>query len=218
MSSAPDPATFPLGRRERLRRRLRRTVLARRRPLAAACAGVAVLAAIHAARPQPVPTVPVRVAAHDLPSGTVLAGSDLVTRRYPAAVAPVGSASPAVGRTLAAPVRAGEPVTDVRLVAPSLVSGYPGRVALPVRVADADAVALLRVGDRVSLVAADPRRGTASYVAVDVPVLALPNPDSEAPEAARLPGRLVVVGSFPSDVDHIAGAAATDLLSIVISG
>jgi len=123
-----------------------------------------------------------------------------------------------VGRTLAGPVRAGEPVTDVRLIAPSLVSGYPGRVALPVRVADADAVALLRVGDRVSLVAADPRRGTASYVAVDVPVLALPSPDSEAPEAARLPGRLVVVGSFPSDVDHIAGAAATDLLSIVIPG
>jgi Flp pilus assembly protein CpaB len=218
MSSAPDPATFSLGRRERLRRLLRRTVLARRRPLAAACAGVAVLAAIHAARPQPVPTVPVRVAAHDLASGTVLAGDDLVTRRYPAAVAPVGSVSQAVGRTLAGPVRAGEPVTDVRLIAPSLVSGYPGRVALPVRVADADAVALLRVGDRVSLVAADPRRGTASYVAVDVPVLALPSPDSEAPEAARLPGRLVVVGSFPSDVDHIAGAAATDLLSIVIPG
>jgi hypothetical protein len=27
-----------------------------------------------------------------------------------------------------------------------------------------------------------------------------------------------VVGSFPSDVDHIAGAAATGLLSLVISG
>ena len=181
------------------------------------CAGIAVLAAVHAARPQPAPTVPVRVAAHDLASGTVLSGDDLVTRHYPADIAPPGSVTRAVGRTLAAPVRAGEPVTDVRLVAPSLVSGYPGRVALPVRVADADAVALLRVGDRVSLVAADPRRGTASYVAVDVPVLALPHSDPEAAEAARLPGRLVVVGSFPSDVDHIAGAAATDLLSIVIS-
>jgi Flp pilus assembly protein CpaB len=218
MTSASGTSSFPVGRRERLRRGLRRTVLARRRPLAAACAGVAVLAAIQAARPQPAPTVPVRVAAHDLASGTVLSGDDLVTRRYPPDIAPPGSVSRAVGRTLAAPVRAGEPVTDVRLVAPSLVSGYPGRVALPVRIADADAVALLRVGDRVSLVAADPRRGTASYVAVDVPVLALPSIDSETPETARPPGRLVVVGAFAADVDHIAGAVANDLLSIVISG
>ena len=55
-------------------------------------------------------------------------------------------------------------------------------------------------------------------VAVDVPVLALPAGERDAPEAARLPGRLVVVGAFPSDVDRIAGAAATDLLSVVISG
>jgi len=218
MTSASGAPSFPTGRRERLRRGLRRAVLARRRSLAAACAGVAMLAGIHAARPQPAPTVAVRVAAHDLASGTVLSDDDLVVRRYPSSVAPPGSVGHVVGRTLAAPVRAGEPVTDVRLVAPSLVAGYPGRVALPVRVADADAVALLRVGDRVSLVAADPRGGTATYVAIDVPVLALPNPDSEAPEAAQLPGRLVVVGSFPTDVDQIAGAAATDLLSLVISG
>ncbi len=157
------------------------------------------------------------VAARDLPSGTVLTPRDLVARRYPAAVAPVGSAPRAVGRTLAAPVRAGEPVTDVRLVAPSLVSGYPGRVALPVRIADAAVVALLRVGDRVDLVAADPRRGTASYVAVDVPVLALPAADQQSADAAQLSGRLLLVAAYPSDVDGIAGAAATDLLSVVIS-
>jgi len=218
MTSVSGASSFPPGRRERLRRRVRRTVLSRRRPLAAACAGVAVLAGVRAVQPPPAPTVPVRVAAHDLASGVVLGPGDVVTRRWPADLAPPGSVPDAVGRTLAAPVRAGEPVTDVRLVAPSLVAGYPGRVALPVRVADADAVALLRVGDRVSLVAADPRRGTASYVAVDVPVLALPRPGSTAPEAAQLSGRLVVVASFPSDVDHIAGAAATDLLSLVISG
>jgi Flp pilus assembly protein CpaB len=220
MPSTSDASPFPTGRRERLRRTVRRVVLARRRPLAAGCAGVAVLAGLHATRPAPAPTVPVRVAAHDLPSGTVLSPRDLVTRRFPTAVAPPGTAADAVGRTLAAPVRAGEPVTDVRLVAPSLVSGYPGRVALPVRVADADSVALLRVGDRVGLVAADPRRGTASYVATDVPVLALPRGESEAADVsgAALPGRLVVLGAFPSDVDHVAAAAASDLLSLVISG
>jgi Flp pilus assembly protein CpaB len=165
--------------------------------------------------------VVVAVDSLDLPSGTVLGPADLTVRAVPAAVAPVGSAAHAVGRTLAAPVRAGEPVTDVRLVGPSVVAGYPGRVALPVRIADGDAVTLLRPGDHVGLVAADPRRGTASYVAVDVPVLSLPRPATDASDingAAALPGRLVVVAALPSDVDRIAGAAATDLLSVVISG
>jgi Flp pilus assembly protein CpaB len=164
--------------------------------------------------------VPVTVAAHDLLSGEVLSSGDLVTRRFPADVAPPGTATDAIGRTLAGPVGAGEPITDVRLVAPSLVSGYPGLVALPVRVADADSVALLRVGDRVGLVAADPRRGTASYVAVAVPVLALPRGETDGQDVsgASLPGRLVVIGALPSEVDRIAGAAATDLLGVVISG
>ena len=71
-------------RRARLRRAVRRTVLARRRPLAALCAGVAVLAGVHAARPaEPEPTVAVPVAAHDLDSGTVLSAGDLSARRLP---------------------------------------------------------------------------------------------------------------------------------------
>ncbi len=192
-------------------------MLARRRPLAAVCLAVAVLTGLHTVRPHPGPQVTVAVAARDLGSGTVLSAHDLVERRYPSGVAPVGSLTTAVGRTLAAPVRAGEPVTDVRVVAPSMVSAYPGRVALPVRIADADAVALLRVGDTVDLVAADPRRGTASYVAVDASVLALPAAHADRPDAAGATGRLVVVAADPSEVVGIAGAAATDLLSVVLS-
>ena len=157
------------------------------------------------------------VAAHDLPSGTILTPADLAVRRYPADDVPVGSGPPVVGRTLAAPMRAGEPVTDVRLVSPSLLSGYPDRVAVPVRIADADAVGLLRVGDQVDLLAADPRGGRASYVAVDVPVLALPSPSGRDGATAALTGRLVVVAASSSDVDRIAGAAATDLLSVVMT-
>jgi Flp pilus assembly protein CpaB len=204
-------------RRARVRRAVRRAVLGRRRPLAALCAAVAVLAGIHAARPPAGDTVPVTVAARDLVSGTVLGGGDLATRQFSAASVPVGVESRAVGRTLAAPVRAGEPITDVRLVAPALVAGYPGRVALPVRIADADAVGLLRVGDRIDLVAADPRAGSATYAAVDVPVLALPAAGDPDTGSDGLTGRLVVVAALPSDVDTIAGAAATDLLSVVIS-
>jgi Flp pilus assembly protein CpaB len=218
-TSTDSPDRVPSAdRRTRWRRRFRRTVLARRRPLAAVCVALAVVAGLQAARPPGPPSVRVAVAARDLVSGTVLGRDDLVLRRIPRSAAPVDSAPDAVGRTLAAPVRAGEPITDVRLVGPSVVAGYPGRVALPVRIADADAVALLRPGDRVGLVAADPRRGTAAYVAVDVPVLSIPQPGDHEPGSAALTGRLVVVAALPSDVDHIAGAAATDLLSIVISG
>jgi Flp pilus assembly protein CpaB len=191
-------------------------VLARRRPLAAVSAAVAVLAAVHAARPPGDATVPVTVAADDLVSGTVLSPGDLQVRRLPEGSAPAGLATHVVGRTLASPVRAGEPITDVRLVAPALASGYPGRVAMPVRIADPDMVGLLRVGDRVDLVAADPRRGTATSVALDAPVIALPSPGA-GEGANTLGGRLVVVAASPADVDQIAGAAATDLLSVVIS-
>ena len=212
---APPPA----DRRARLRRAERRTVLARRRPLAALCAGVAVLTGVQAVRPAEGATVAVPVATHDLDSGTVLSAGDLSTRRLPVGSAPDGLETHAVGRTLAGPIRRGEPVTDARLVAPALIAGYPGRVALPVRIADGDVVGLLRVGDHVDLVAADPRSGTASYVAVDVPVVALPAPDEQrvGSGVGGVTGRLVVVAAVPSDVDGIAGAAATDLLSVVIS-
>jgi Flp pilus assembly protein CpaB len=214
MTDSYDPG--PVGRLVRLRRVGRRLLLSRRRPVAALCAGVAVLGVVHAVRPPSPATVAVTVAARDLDSGTVVTPADVTTRRYPAAVAPGGSDPAAVGRTLAGPVRAGEPITDVRLVGPSLVAGYPDRVALPVRIADADAVGLLQTGDRVDLVAADPRRGSASYVAIDVPVLSLPVPSAGEVEGGAA-GRLIVVAASPSDVDAIAAAAAGDLLSVVIS-
>lgn len=204
----------------RVRRAVRRAVLARRRPLAALCAAGAVATALLAVRPPPPPTVPVEVAARDLSSGTVLRPGDVVRRSLPADAVPDGSVADPEGRTLAGPLRRGEAVTDVRLVAPGLADGYPGRVALPVRIADPDAVALLRAGDHVDLLAADPRRGTASALALDVPVLAIPvaaAADTNPSASAGLTGRLVVLGAYPGDVDRIAGAAVTDLLSVVIS-
>jgi hypothetical protein len=51
-----------------------------------------------------------------------------------------------------------------------------------------------------------------------VPVVAVPAPDSEQTNGgASMTGRLLVVAAVPSDVDRIAGAAATELLSVVIS-
>ena len=105
----------------------------------------------------------------------------------------------AVGRTLAAPLRRGEPVTDVRLVGPSLLRGYPGLVAVPVRIPDPGTVALLRVGDRVDLLVTETDGSAARLLAGGVPVLALP----VDPEGAHGPvgGERAAGGAR-----HLAGA------------
>ena len=203
-------------RRDRLAapvRAVRRAVLARRRLLAALLTAVAVATGIHAAAAPPPATVEVTVAAHDLAAGTVLGPGDLRTSRFAPGSVPAGASSDALGRTLAAPLRAGEPVTDVRVVGPALTAGYPGLAAVPVRLPDAGMADLLRVGDVVDLVAADPQRGGASVVAAGVPVLAVPAAPAEV-GASGMPGRLVVVGAEPGDVPQIADASARTFLTV----
>src|SRR5688572_27093279 len=129
-----------------------------------AAATLACLAVVLALRPPgpgspaPVPTVQVIVAAADLPAGTTLAPGNLSTAALPPDGVPAGSATAPgalTGQLLAAPVRTGEPVTDVRLVGPGLWSQVPpGEVAAPVRLADLAVATLLRAGDRVDVLAA----------------------------------------------------------------
>ena len=205
-------------RRDRLApslRAVRRAVLARRRLLAALLTAVAVAAGLHAVAAPPPVAVDVSVAARDLPAGTVLAPGDLRTVGFAPGSVPDGVSRDAPGRTLAAPLRAGEPVTDVRLVGPALTEGYPGLSAVPVRLPDPAMAALLRVGDRVDLVSADPQGGPAGVVARAVPVLALPEP-GPGTGVAELPGRLVVIGALPADVPRIADASARTYLTLAL--
>ena len=186
-------------------KRMRRAVLARRRLLAALFAGVAVAAGVQAATAPPPAAVSVLTAASDLPAGTVLGTDDVVPVDFAPDSVPAGLTDDAVGRTLAAPVRKGEPVTDVRLVGPALTAGHPDLTAVPVRLPDAAMVELLHVGDRIDLIATDPQGDGVSVVAYDVPVLALPA-SSTAPTASGQAGALVVVGADPSDVADLSDA------------
>jgi Flp pilus assembly protein CpaB len=196
----------------RRRRAVRRLVLSRRRPLAALLAAAAVVAGLHELRPPPPDVVAVLTAARDLPAGTTLHEQDLRSVDYASGTAPSGLASDAVGRVLAAPVRAGEPLTDVRLVGAALAAAYPGSVAIPVRLPDAGMAALLHVGDRIDLVAADPQGGAARVVASDLVVVALPRPDEES-MASGMPGRLVVLAAPEAVREDVAQAAVTGFLS-----
>jgi Flp pilus assembly protein CpaB len=211
-----------LSRLTTARLAIRRTVLLRRRLLAAVLTGVAVLAGLQATSPAPPPSDRVVTAAHDLDAGAVLTADDLTLVAFADGTAPSGvtSLAEAVGRTLAAPLRRGEPVTDVRLVGAGLLRGYGDLVAVPVRIPDADAVGLLQVGDRINLLGTDPRGGGTETVAVDVPILALPRPaesTSASVTTAGLSGRLIVIGA-PSELsESVADAAVRGFLSVTIS-
>ncbi|MET0999350.1 MAG: SAF domain-containing protein [Marmoricola sp.] len=196
-------------------RRLRRRVLLHRRPLAALTAAGAVLAALQATSPPDPATVEVWTAARDLPSGTVLRRGDLAGARFSPGTVPadvVETPEEVVGRTLAAPMSRGEVVTTLRTVAGGLLRGYPGTTAVPLRITDAAVVDLLRVGDRVSFVVADPDGRAASRVLLeDVAVVAIPHAQEGALDHGT-PGRLVVAAVPREAASEVAAAAATSIL------
>jgi Flp pilus assembly protein CpaB len=111
--------------------------------------------------------VAVPVAAHDLAAGAVLGSGDVRSARWPAGSAPAGLLADPLGHTLAGPVRAGEPLTDARMLGPSLLAGQPdGTVAVTVRLSDAG-TGLVHAGDRVDVLAATSSSGT-SWDAADL--------------------------------------------------
>lgn len=222
----PHPALSPGGRR------LLRWLARHRRVVAAVAAAVCVGSTVLALRPPPPPTVPVLVATTDLPGGHRLASGDLAVRRWPSAARPDGAftaSAPALGRPLAAPVRRGEPVTDVRLVGAGLVDALPsGLVAVPVRIADTGAADLVAAGDHVDVVAAtspDLVSGGASSaraVARDVMVLARPSPPVGdgllGGDDTLSGGALVVLATDAPTATELAAAAAAAPLSLVLRG
>jgi len=155
------------GRRGAWRRRVVR------RWLSAALAGVAVLGCVAVARtPEGGPRSTVVVAAQDLPAGHELRPADLVAQDRPSGFAParpLRDPAAVAGRRLAGPVTAGEVLTAGRLVGRGVLDGRPGdERAVHVPVADPGALAMLRPGDTVDLLAP-----TGETVAAAVTVLAV---------------------------------------------
>ncbi|RFS84577.1 flagellar biosynthesis protein FlgA [Actinomadura spongiicola] len=187
-----------------------------RRPLAALFAAVATGLALVALRPAPPPSVHVLAAARDLPAGKTLAPSDLRPVRLPPPSVPSGALrSGGTGRVLAGPMREGEPLTDARVVGAALLRGHgPGTVATPVRMADADAVRLVRPGDHIDVLTAPretaPQPGQARIVVTAVPVLAVPPPNEDGAHE----GALVVLATDRAQSAALAGTTAPLSLTI----
>ncbi|MDO9455342.1 SAF domain-containing protein [Nocardioides sp.] len=195
---------------------LRRQVLRRRRLLAAGLTAVAVASTLAATAESSPATVDVLVAARDLPAGEVLDDSDLATVAFAPGSVPAGLADHATGRVVAAPLTRGQPLTEVALVGPAMTGDRRDLTAVPVRLPDAGAVALLRVGDEIDLVATDPQAGDTDTVAPAAVVLAIPTAD-EATGPTGLPGRLVVVGVAVEEVTALAGAASRSVVTFAWS-
>ncbi|MFI5427280.1 SAF domain-containing protein [Aeromicrobium sp. UC242_57] len=157
-----------------------------RRWLAALFTGLAVLAALSAVRQTP-DTTAVTVARHDLRSGHVITADDLRTAEQLSQHAPEHALprDAVIGRRVAGPMRAGEVVTDFRVLRPQALGGYGDDAVLTtIRLDRADGAAAVQVGDQVDVVAVDPEgRGDAQVVARRVEVATVPSGDDRAETA-----------------------------------
>jgi Flp pilus assembly protein CpaB len=199
----------------RLRRLLTRTSWARtillRRTAAALLAVLAVALAAATLLHGREDTVPVLTAARDVPAGVTLSGDDVRIRDLPATDAPAGAlrtVAAAVGRVLAGPARAGEPITDVRLVGREntlLATGDPNAVEVPVRLTDAAVADLLRPGVRVDVV------GDPGVLASDAVVVTV-----RPSEGVSAKGRLVVVAVPRPAAAKVAAASLAQPVTVTL--
>ena len=196
-------------------------MLWRRRLLGAGLLAGAMAFALHVLAPPPPAGVSVLVATRDLPAGTALTGDAAGLDQRPESSLPAGALTAMrPGEVLAAPVRRGEVLTDVRLVGPAALRGLgAGLVAAPVRVADAEAAALLHPGDVVDVLAARPDGDEqARLVASAVRVLSVPRPDDGRLSVGVADGALLLVATTSPTAARLAASAVTDRLSVVLRG
>jgi pilus assembly protein CpaB len=158
------------------------------------------------------------VAATDLRPGSALTPGDTDIRLLPAPDVPSGtltSQHAVLGRVLAGPVRAGEPITDVRLVGPAdtaLTTGDPSAATVPVQLADPDVADLLRPGSHVDVVALDPDQQADPVLAEDATVITV----RDTPGAQGQPGRLVLVAVPRQVATRLAAASLRQPVTVTL--
>ena len=159
------------------------------------------------------------VAAQDLSAGTVVEASQLTLRRLPAEAIPDGTAkatAAVLGRTLAAPVRRGEALTDVRLTGSDLVRSIaadPEMVSVPLRLADPDVATLLHAGATVDVVTVGPQQGEPVMLARGARVLAVLQSGSRTGERD---GKLVLVALDPVAATRVAATSISHDLTVTV--
>lgn len=196
-----------------------RTVRARR----ALAAALALLAVALAFRGDPGrEQVTVVVAARDLAPGVRLDVAAVRLAQIAARDAPTGAlteSDAALGHILAGAARSGEVLTDTRVLGPRLAqlsAGTPDARIVPIRLADNAVAGLLRVGDRVDVVAAGPAAGPGEddappdTLATDVAVVLVSDAGT-----SRATDRMVLVAMPAAQSVDVAAASLTSTLTVV---
>jgi Flp pilus assembly protein CpaB len=207
----------PLSRlRQMLRPDWTRTVAARR----IAAAGLVLLAAVLALRPDPAATqARIAVAARDLEPGTELTVDDVIVESRSATVTPDGAITDVdqlIGKTLAGPARRGEALTDVRVLGPRLAEAAAGPDArvVPLQLADPALLAIVRAGDVVDVLAVDAQPaggGAAPRVVARGAVVVLAAQRTDGP--GRKDGVVLVALPAHAAVDA-AGASLSEAITL----
>jgi Flp pilus assembly protein CpaB len=193
-----------------------------RTPTARRClAGALVLlAAVAAWRGDPrADYTDVVVTLRDLAPGVELTAADVQVAPRTAGAVPEGAhtrVDAVVGSTLAGPARRGEVVTDVRLLGPRLAEAAAGPDAriVPIALADAALMDLLRPGDIVDIVAApaDDSAG-ARLVATDAVVVLVSAKDTAIGAGD---GRVVLVALPAAAAKSVAGVALAQSVTLTM--
>jgi pilus assembly protein CpaB len=174
-----------------------------------------VLTGLAAVAPPLPPTTGVVRTRTALAGGVVLTADDLEVVGLPQGDLPdrtVADPDDLVGRRLAAPVPRHQVLTDAALASVDSAVGA-GHVLAPVRLADADVVALLRPGDLVDVIASASDGGATSTVARSVRVVTVPAQDPD--DQGTSTGALVVLDVDDGDAEPLARAAATGSLTVI---
>ena len=185
-----------------------------RRSIAAA---LVVLAAVSAFRGDTDrDAVTVVAAVRDLRPGTVLSEEDLATTRIDRDAVPDGAtttSADATGRTVAGPVRAGETLTDVRLLGPRLAGAALSRAdarVVPIRLADPSLADIVQAGDLVDVLTVDDA-GT-RVLAEGAVVVLVPQNDTASRQSERL-----VLLALPADAaTSVAAASLVSAMTVVL--
>lgn len=195
---------------------LRRALSWHRRKIGALAAAVSVVAIITTVSPAPPATADVVATATALAPGHQLTAADLRVVAVPLGLVPdeaITDPDEAVGRTVTGALTRGQLLTAPALVRPSLRPD--GLVTSPVRLADAQVVALLQVGDQIDVLAADPRTGASTVVAKDARISAIPAADPGGMLGGDSSSQLVLVEVTAEVAAALAAAAVNGPLSVV---
>ena len=194
-----------------------RTLLARR----IAAGGLVVLAGVAAFRPDPADSdTDVVIAARDLSPGATLTADDVDVERRSATTVPDGALRAVdlvVGTTLAGPARRGEIITDARVLGSRLsgLAAGPDARVVPLHLADAAVLDLIRPGDVVDVLGAvsaetdaEPRVVAANAIVVLV--------SARQKSAGAGDDRVVLVALPATAANALAGATLVQTVTLTI--